>query len=77
MEEKLSAAKLREKSLRAEIQGEAAYSRRLEHKIRAEKGAKTKLKKRIAKGACPCCNRHFVNLQRHIEGQHPEYPASK
>lgn len=40
---------------------------------RAEKAAKTKLKKRIANGVCPCCNRHFVNVQRHIESQHPEF----
>lgn len=47
------------------------------HKLRAEKGAKTKLKKRIANGVCPCCNRTFVNLHRHMKGQHPEYTKSK
>ena len=39
----------------------------------ATKGALTKTKKRVGKGVCPCCNRHFANVQRHMEGQHPEY----
>ena len=30
-------------------------------------------KKRIANGVCPCCHRSFVQLQRHIKTQHPEY----
>jgi predicted nucleic acid-binding Zn-ribbon protein len=30
-------------------------------------------KKRIANGVCPCCHRSFVQLQRHMQTQHPEY----
>lgn len=40
---------------------------------RAEKAAKTKLKKRIAAGVCPCCKRTFQDLARHMAGQHPEF----
>jgi hypothetical protein len=40
---------------------------------RAQKGANTKLKKRIAAGVCPCCKRSFVNVARHMAGQHPDY----
>ena len=43
------------------------------NKLRAEKGAKTKLKKRIAAGVCPCCNRTFKQLANHMKNQHPEY----
>jgi len=39
----------------------------------AIKGQLTKTKKRVANGVCPCCNRTFVNLARHMQGQHPEY----
>jgi ssDNA-binding Zn-finger/Zn-ribbon topoisomerase 1 len=39
----------------------------------ATKGHQTRLKKRIAGGACPCCNRTFVNLERHMSGQHPDF----
>lgn len=36
----------------------------------------TKTKKRVQNGVCPCCNRHFVNLERHMHGQHPGYDKS-
>lgn len=41
----------------------------------ATKGQLTKTKKRIGNGVCPCCNRHFSNVERHMSGQHPEYVA--
>jgi hypothetical protein len=34
------------------------------------------LKKRVSKGVCPCCHRQFVNMTRHMENQHPEFPSS-
>lgn len=39
----------------------------------ATRGQLTKTRKRVANGVCPCCNRSFVNVQRHIAGQHPEF----
>jgi len=42
---------------------------------RAMRGQVTKLKKRVANGVCPCCNRSFANLERHMSGQHPEFFA--
>ena len=41
----------------------------------ATKGQLTKTKKRIAGGVCPCCNRSFVELSRHMKSKHPEYVA--
>jgi hypothetical protein len=32
----------------------------------------TKKLKRVSKGVCPCCNRTFVDLQRHMATKHPE-----
>lgn len=43
----------------------------------ATKGQLTKAKKRIANGMCPCCNRSFVQLQRHMASQHPDYVATE
>lgn len=40
---------------------------------RTTKGNVTKLKKRVANGVCPCCQRSFANLGRHMAGQHPDY----
>lgn len=45
----------------------------LRRQVAAQKGSATKLRQRIANGVCPCCTRHFANLQRHMDGQHPDY----
>ena len=44
-----------------------------ERRHAATKGQLTKTKKRINGGVCPCCNRSFVDLARHMAGQHPGY----
>jgi hypothetical protein len=41
--------------------------------LTATKGQLTKTKRRVARGVCPCCTRHFVNVERHVANQHPEY----
>ena len=33
---------------------------------------KTKQLDRVKNGVCPCCNRHFKNLQRHMKSKHSE-----
>lgn len=50
-----------------------AELRETEFRRRAQKAATTKIKKRIAGGACPCCNRTFQNLERHMKSQHPDF----
>ena len=37
----------------------------------AYKGQVTRLKNRSKAGLCPCCNRHFTNLERHMASKHP------
>lgn len=41
--------------------------------LAAQKGVTTRIKNRIANGVCPCCQRTFKNLARHMKGQHPNY----
>jgi len=41
--------------------------------LSATKGVITKIKKRVHNGVCPCCNRSFVNLNRHMKTKHPDY----
>lgn len=41
--------------------------------LRAQKAAKTRIKNRVSKGICPCCNRYFINLHKHMENKHPDY----
>lgn len=43
----------------------------------ALKGAKTRLKNRIANGVCPCCTRSFSNVQKHMAHMHPEYKKNE
>lgn len=57
-----------------------AYARSVQDQNDAErkahavtKGKLTKVRKRIAAGACPCCRRSFQDLRRHMAGQHPDY----
>ncbi len=44
-----------------------------QHQVRAYRGVITKTKRRIAHGVCPCCQRTFQDLARHMKGQHPGY----
>jgi hypothetical protein len=36
---------------------------------------KQRIEQRIAAGVCPCCNRTFQNLARHIASKHKEFAA--
>lgn len=44
-----------------------------ERRASAARGQVTKLKNRAAGGACPCCNRTFENLHRHMASKHPNF----
>lgn len=48
----------------------------LEHEQRshaATRGHLTRTKKRVGNGVCPCCNRTFQQLARHMESKHPDF----
>lgn len=38
--------------------------------LTATKGQLTKTRNRVAAGVCPDCNRHFVNVERHMATKH-------
>lgn len=44
-----------------------------ERSVSAMRGQITKIKKRAAAGVCPCCNRQFQNLHRHMLTKHPSF----
>lgn len=72
----------RERAQRAEERAQATRDL-LRHEQRshaATRGAVTRKKKeiaaikeRIAGGVCPCCNRHFVDVERHMTRKHPDF----
>ena len=81
---KTEAQKLREQLEAVERQRDRAQARgdswrdqahAAERSARAVKGHLTRLRRRIANGVCPCCQRSFANVRQHIAGQHPEWAA--
>jgi hypothetical protein len=58
-----------EMRLQAEVDQRKAAARELNAKERELK----RLRQRAKGGACPCCNRTFVQLSRHIKSQHPGF----
>lgn len=60
----------------------AAQRDQAEASARGYRGAATcarnerdRVRRRAAAGVCPCCNRTFKQLARHMKGQHPDYPV--
>lgn len=66
------------RELEAERQRKAAALERANaaetERARIEKEIK-RMKKRATAGVCPCCNRSFVALARHMQSKHPDYSA--
>lgn len=65
----------------AEKDDEIAHQKRLrmatEASLSATKGVVTRIKNRVGHGVCPCCNRTFENLRRHMGSKHPDYPVAE
>jgi hypothetical protein len=76
LREELATAKtdlLRAREARA---AEREYREQAERQAAAYKGVATKAKKRAAAALCPCCNRSFVQMRRHLTAKHPDSMAS-
>jgi hypothetical protein len=75
--EKLREKLEREQQLAAEARRRAQAERDLredtERRLAAQKGATTRARKRAAAAVCPCCNRTFQQLARHLVTKHPDY----
>lgn len=50
-----------------------AEAKREKGNATAAKSEATKQKNRAKNGVCPCCNRSFVQLARHVKTQHPNF----
>lgn len=64
--QKLREAQARETALRDQLDAAANEAERL-------RGDLLKDRHRFANGVCPCCNRSFPEVQRHMATEHPEY----
>lgn len=65
------------KTSRKQMEWKDQAVRNAKNATRAQKAAKTRLKNRIGNGVCPCCNRSFTNVARHMKSQHPDFTKSK
>lgn len=48
-----------------------------DRQLAATRGTVTRIKNRISKGVCPCCNRTFQDLMQHMLVKHPNYKKEK
>lgn len=67
--EKLKAAEARERHLEDQL-------RAAENEAEATRRRLIRERHRFANGVCPCCDRSFTNVARHMETQHPDYDSS-
>lgn len=68
--EKVERRLAQEQSASAQARSDAEHQRR---RYIGMKGAHTKLKNRVAAGVCPCCNRSFGDLRKHMQDKHPDF----
>ena len=71
--EKLRKEREKNARLTARLDQEKAATAALDRQRAAMKGQVTRIKKRVANGVCPCCNRTFKDLAAHMSTQHPDY----
>lgn len=76
---KTEAQKLRDQIERERQMREAAEARARTEKERLTQVARahSRMRKRVANGVCPCCNRSFGNLREHMRTQHPDFGDAK
>lgn len=72
LEEKQRQIDRKQKELEWAREGERSAQR----SAAAYRGQVTKIKKRVGNGVCPCCNRTFQDLGRHMKTKHPTYKGS-
>jgi hypothetical protein len=72
-EELLEEERQRAKRLSQRLEDEYQQHRKTERRLNATRGVVTRTKKRIAAGVCPCCQRSFAALGRHMADMHPDY----
>lgn len=67
------AAELQRNAARELLANADAERDRAQLTVRQTTGKLRAIKKRIKNGVCPCCQRSFVDLQRHMTTQHPSF----
>jgi hypothetical protein len=59
-----------QRDMRREAEEQAKHER---NRANGYKGHATRITKRAKAGVCPCCNRTFQQLARHMQTKHPQF----
>lgn len=73
----LEKARKRAEEAERRVQAERDLRQDTERRLIAQRGETTKARKRAAAAVCPCCNRTFQQLARHMKTKHPDYDPAK
>lgn len=76
---KTEVQKLREEldSKQRTLEAEKGRALALTHQRDEIARAHKRMRDRVRNGVCPCCNRTFQNLMRHMQSEHPEFSEAK
>lgn len=55
-----------------QLERTARFLSATEHRNQKLLKEQKRVARRVTNGVCPCCNRTFINLQRHMKTKHPE-----
>jgi len=69
-EKKVQSAKQNEAYYEDRVRAEKAWREAAQKQASAFKGVATRMKNRVSRGVCPCCNRTFADLTRHMASKH-------
>lgn len=73
LREQLDAQRRRAERAEQNVAYERDRATRERNRANGYKGHATRMTKRAKAGVCPCCNRTFAQLARHMATQHPEF----
>jgi len=68
LEERLKRQKIELDLAQRAFENERKRRKDEQNSHRTTRGHVTRIKNRVAAGVCPCCNRQFQNLKRHMDG---------
>jgi len=74
-DDELAELKRKTQSLQSQLTYAVTDAERAKRDRTTLKSQLTKTRNRIANGVCPCCNRTFQNVARHMDNKHPEFKA--
>src|SRR5262249_949264 len=63
--------------LRRQLDWERSQRRTAEDNLIRTQSKLQKIERRTSGGVCPCCNRSFVSLGRHMKTKHPDFAKAE